>query len=243
MTFNQVKEIGANVKKGEHGHIVVFSKKPELKTDENGNEEKTKPVLRYYIVFNISQCENIPEKYIQPLPEHENEPLQRCAELIEWMPNRPEIVQENHKAYYRISSDTINMPRMEAFIDSPSYYATLFHELIHSTGHQSRLDRKSLTERDMENYSIEELTAEIGACYLMSLTGIADAMIPNSAVYIESWLKHLKNDRKYIFIAASQAQKAVDYILGNTDANQVPETETAIIEEDLSPVDLDDLPF
>jgi antirestriction protein ArdC len=244
LTFKQVSDIGAKVRKGEKSHVVVFWKLPEKKTDEEDNEEKKKPLLRYYLVFNISQCENIPEKYIEPLPNPEPNINHRCAEIVQFIPDRPDIVHNMHKAFYDIKKDIINMPRIETFKDTNAYFFTLFHELIHSTGHENRLNRATLTTLSMENYSTEELTAEMGACYLMSFAGIPDYEIENSAAYINSWLKKLKDDIKFIFIASSQAQKAVDYILDLAESEPIPEASESVITQGiLSSEELDDLPF
>jgi len=213
LTFNQAVEMGARIKKGEKSHIVIFWKKQK---PEEEDTENTKPkfILRYYLLFNISQCENIPEKYLIAMPNPDPSPIHKCAELVQFMPNRPDIVHEKHMAYYSVPDDVINMPRMETFKDNESYYAILFHELVHSTGHSSRLNRTELNEHSVKSYSMEELTAEIGSCFLLFLAGISSVNFQNSAAYIKSWIKKLQNDSKYIFHASSQAQKAVDYIRG-----------------------------
>ena len=243
LTYKQASEIGAKVRKGEKANIVVFWKKLKPK-EEDTDSAKPNFVLRYYLLFNISQCENIPEKYIVPLPNPEPQPIERCAEIIQFMPERPDIVHEQHKAYYHIEKDIINMPRIETFDSNESYYETLFHELVHSTGHKSRLDRKSLNKNDMFSYSVEELTAEIGACFLMFHAGIGNFQFQNSASYIDSWLGKLEKDQKYIFHASSQAQKAVDFILDIIEEEQLPEqVETAISQGITTSDGLDDLPF
>jgi len=244
LTYKQASDIGAKVRKGEKANLVVFWKKLKPKEGAEPEDPKPKFVLRYYLLFNISQCENIPEKYIVPLPNPEPQPIERCAEIIKFMPGRPDIVHEKHKAYYHIEKDIINMPRMETFDSNEAYYETLFHELVHSTGHKSRLDRKSLNKNDMFSYSIEELTAEIGACFLLYQAGISDFKFQNNASYIDSWLKKLEGDQKYIFHASSQAQKAVDFILDIIEEEQQPEQVETVISQGV-PVtdDLDDLPF
>ena len=246
LTFKQAGDIGAKIRKGEKSHIVVFWKK-RIPKDGEIEEENARPkyILRYYLVFNISQCENIPEKYLLPLPNPEPHPIERCAEIIQFMPERPDIVNEEHKAFYHIIKDYINMPRIETFENSESYYAVLFHELVHSTGHKNRLNRQTLNKADMTSYSIEELTAEIGASYLLFLSGINDMQFPNSASYIEAWLQRLKDDQRYIFQASSQAQKAVDFILDIMEEEHQPEqAEAAISQGSFIPTEeLDDLPF
>lgn len=139
LTFKQVKELGGTVKKGEKSHMVVFTKW-EKKEDPKTGEEKKVPFLRYYYVFNVAQCEGIPEGKIPPLTVRNNNPIEACQDIIVSMPNLPEIRHEKQKAFYVPSGDYINMPLMESFTNSESYYGTLFHELIHSTGHFSRLN-------------------------------------------------------------------------------------------------------
>ncbi len=148
------------------------------------------------------------------------------------MQNRPEITHDATSAFYHPLNDYINMPKMELFYESDGYYMTLFHELIHSTGHSSRLNRKEVMDFNAFGsgpYSIEELTAEIGACYLMSLTGIYIEDFKNNAAYIEGWLKRLKDDGRFIVFACSQAQKAVDFIL---NINQKKEEHEQVLAED-----------
>ena len=147
------------------------------------------------------------------------------------MPNKPEIRHKEHRAYYSPVQDYVNMPEMKTFVDSSSYYGTLFHELVHSSGHASRLNRKEVMEMNgfgSESYSIEELTAEIGASYLKSCAGIPIENIENSSAYIQHWLERLKNDKKFIVHASAQAQKATDFIL---DVREV-EKELELIEKD-----------
>lgn len=232
LTYKQAKELGATVKKGEKSHLIFFWKWME---QENAQAEGVikKPFLRYYKVFNIGQCEGIPAEKI-PTPEVRiNNSIEECEVMIENMPQRPLIKWGMGGAFYNPKEDFINMPSMIEFNNSESYYETLFHELIHSTGHQSRLNRKELingTYFGSGFYSIEELTAELGACYLKFHTGIKTTELENNAAYIHSWLTKLKNDRKFIVYASTQAQRAVDFIL---DANKdiVQETETEVLHE------------
>lgn len=215
LTFKQAKELGATVRKGEKSQMVVFTKW-EKKEDEKTGEVKNVPFLRYYYVFNVAQCDGIPEGKIPPHAVRNNDPIETCQDIIVSMPNLPEIKHDKQKAFYDPAGDYINMPLMESFTNSESYYGTLFHELIHSTGHFSRLNRKEITEMKgfgSEPYSIEELTAEIGSCYLMSHAGILTSDISNTAAYIQAWLEKLRNDKRFIIYASAQAQKATDYIL------------------------------
>jgi len=132
------------------------------------------------------------------------------------MPNCPEIRRGGGRAFYRPSEDLVNIPRPEAFESTEEHYCTLFHELVHSTGHGSRLDRKTIKDVapfGSANYSREELIAEMGAAFLCGSAGIENATIDNSAAYIKGWLGVLGSDSKMVVIAASQAQKAAEYIL------------------------------
>ena len=217
LTWKQVKAVGASVKKGEKGTMVVFWKKLPPDEAKNATEpQQAKTVLRYYHVFNIAQVEDLPEVVTIPYSADITFSDVACDEIIERMPNCPAIKHSKQAAFYDCIKDFINMPKQGSFNSVSSYYGTLFHELIHSTGHQSRLNRKEIVEPNKfgsEPYSIEELTAEIGACYLNSITGIAHSQFDNSVAYIKGWIERLKNDKRMIVYASGQAQKATDYIL------------------------------
>jgi len=229
LTFKQLKTIGGSVKKGEKGQFVVFTKMLEEDVEKDGKMEKKKhSMLRYYKVFNIAQCRDIPDNFI-PKDVYENAEITDCTSVIDCMPNAPKIVHKKPDAYYVPSEDYINMPRLKSFKEPDEYYGTLFHELIHSTGHSLRLNRKEVMENPKfgsEPYSLEELVAEIGSCYLKSFTGLDITDMSNNASYISSWLKVLKNDKRFILKASSRSQQAVEYIL-NTKAVEEPETELA----------------
>lgn len=224
LTWDQLKKMGGSVKQGEHGHIVIYWKKPKNKeTDQKEDEKKIVPILRYYKVFNISQCRDIPENLVEPLSELDLDPILECESIITGMPGCPVIKQNEQQAYYHIVKDYINMPKRESFKSAALYYSTLFHELVHSTGHEKRLNRKSITEMaefGSEIYSLEELIAELGSSYLASHTGIIEAGIKNSSAYIKGWIGKLKNDKRFIVMASGQAQRAVDHIL-NLEAERV----------------------
>lgn len=219
LTYKQINDIGGKVKRDEKGHFVVFWKYPE-KT-EDGEEAHTdeplsrKAILRYYVVYNIAQCNGIPERYLPELEQRDIKPIVACEQVVEQMPEKPAIQHKEQKAYYDPLRDIVNMPKMKSFENIESYYATLFHELVHSTGHSKRLARKGLIEMSefgSEPYSEEELVAEMGTCFLLSHCSISQ-QFEQSAAYIQGWLKRLKNDRRFLFSAARQAQLASDYIL------------------------------
>lgn len=214
LTFKQIQELGGSVTKGSKSIPVIFWKREE-KEDPQTNELKKVTLLRYYSVFNISQCENISFQFQDIDSESEPDPIPICDKIILGMPELPKIVNKGYEAYYDPVMDFINMPFKKTFKNAIGYYSTLFHELIHSTGHSKRLGRKEIVEPDKfgtEVYSQEELVAEIGACYLKSYSGIAEN-IDNNVAYIQNWLNALKNDKRLIIHASAKAQRAVDYIL------------------------------
>ncbi len=210
LTWEQLKAVGGSVNRGQKSHLVVFWK-PMGKQGA-----ATEFVLRYYKVFNVAQCRDIPQNLFEPLPNTDYDPIEECEHIIEHMPGRPKIVHKKQKAFYSAESDIINMPLKGSFKTIESYYCALFHELVHSTGHQSRLKREAMNEMSefgAELYSVEELIAEFGATYLCSHGKIVTAEIANSAAYINGWLTKLRGDKQFIVTASTQAQKAVEYIL------------------------------
>lgn len=226
LTFKQVKELGGYVKKGEKAQEVIFWKWIEKENKETKETERV-PLLRYYTVFNIAQCEGIPKDKLPPVIEKNNNPIKACEKIISEMPKLPNIRHKEQSAYYNKMHDYVNMPKLETFTSSEHYYGTLFHELVHSTGHNERLNRKELTKSSgfrSEDYAVEELTAEMGASYLKSYAGIPIEQLENNVAYIKGWLERLKNDKRFIVHASTQAQKATDYILNikNEEKELIP---------------------
>jgi len=219
LTLRQANLLGGQIKPGEKSCPVVFWKPMNVK-DKETKEEKKIPFLRLYHVFNVAQCtglKNTPpaddSAFVQTLP----------AEIVSRMPQPPTIKHGMNAAYYSPANDLIGMPDHERFDAEDNYHATLFHELVHSTGHEKRLKRAGIMERkgfDSEPYGKEELIAEMGSAFLCGYAGIVDRTINSSAAYLEGWLKQLKQDRTLIVHAAAQAQKAADFILGHTPENQ-----------------------
>lgn len=221
LTFNQVQQLGGKVKKGAKAEMVVFytsyTKTITMTNTETGEEEEKEvsiPVLKYYNVFNLKDVEGIPSK----LKKIQHEPIKEAEEVISRYKTCPEIVHDNpDKACYYPIRDIINVPEKGLFKDINEYYSTLFHEMVHSTGHEKRLKRFDNSPDEhmfgSDSYSKEELVAEIGAAMLCEHVGILNRTIDNSAAYLQSWIKVLKNDMTLIVHAASKAQKAVDYIL------------------------------
>jgi antirestriction protein ArdC len=179
----------------------------------------------------VAQCSDIPPAFI-PIHEPRNyESLYECERIIETMLDCPPIRHEDDEAYYVPAMDYINMPNMHSFQSGVEYYGTLFHEIIHSTGHEKRLGRKEVFQNPhfgSEMYSLEELVAEMGSCYLKSHTGIPINNLDNNAAYIQNWLKVLKGDKRFIVSAASRAQQAVEYILKVPDSKE--ESEQLVLE-------------
>jgi antirestriction protein ArdC len=217
LTFKQAKAKGGHVKKGEHGTIIVFWKtySKSTPTDEDPDHKDNRYVLRYYRVFNADQCEGIETPEIE---RREFNPIQQCEKVLDEMPNKPPIKHESNRACYFPDHDKVNMPKPENFDSEPYYYSVLFHELSHSTGHKSRLDRHAKEKTDhlfgSKDYSKEELVAEMGAAFLCGHCQIDNETVDNSAAYIQAWIKKFKNKPKMVVSAAGKAQKAADYILG-----------------------------
>ena len=214
LSEKQAIELGATIKEDEKPHLVVFWNWQDKEAKE-GEKKKKMPLLRYYMVYNVSQCIGIPSERI-PETNRPVDPIELADKIVENMPNPPEISHEYSGAFYDPTEDLINIPYINSFDDKESYYSVLFHELVHSTGHGMRLARKGITEKILfgsEQYSQEEIIAELGACYLKNHSGIETEPTKNNAAYIQNWLNVLKNDRKFIVYASSFAQKAVDYVL------------------------------
>jgi antirestriction protein ArdC len=228
LTYAQAAKLGGHVKQGEHGHIVVFWNIGEEKLNPNTGKLSKPFLLRYYRVFNLSQTEGIQDKL--GITDHAPVPdIAACESLVAAMPNAPQFALSD-KAAYSPSRDTVLMPSKTVFNSSEGYYSTLFHELTHSTGHVSRLNRDGITETagfGTETYSKEELVAEMGAAMLCGITGISPMTLENSAAYLRSWIGVLKGDSKLVVTSASAAQKAADYIRGVSVKADVAESQDA----------------
>ena len=217
LTVRQANLLGGSVKKGEKSCPVVFWK--QLKIEDKEKEEQKKiPLLRLYHVFNVAQCEGLKNT---PMTEDTSIVVTKPGEIVAQMPQAPIIKHGMAQAFYSPADDYVGMPDMKRFDRESGYYATLFHELVHSTGHEKRLKRQSITERNRygsDPYCKEELVAELGSAFLCGYSDIVDRTIDSSAAYLENWLTQLKNDKTLIVSAAAQAQKAADFILGRTFA-------------------------
>lgn len=235
LTFKQCKDEGGKVKKGAKSKMVVFWKvlhrekkgaSGNVIRDENGLPvDDPIPMLRYYNVFHIDDCDGIQPKYpAEHLPATAS-PVERAEEIIAEYSGRAKLTIEyskQNRAFYSPSRHLVSLPLMEQFEDTAGYYETAFHELTHSTGHKSLLNRFS--ENDgaaafgSESYSKEELVAEIGACGILHELGLETTKsFRNNAAYIQSWLSALKNDKRLIVSAAGRAEKAIRLILGEQE--------------------------
>jgi antirestriction protein ArdC len=224
LTYRQAQELGGNVRKGEHSVPIVYWNFVEREDKETG-ETKSVPFLKYFSVFNAEQVEGIDPKIPSAPIERETSANQEAERIVASMPQRPVI---EHGAFsvacYSPSTDTVKMTEQKLCVSDARYYEVLLHELTHSTGHASRLNR----EKEMngwhafgsKEYSREELVAEMGAAFLCAECGLSQATIDDSAAYIDSWLKVLKADPKAVVLAAGKAQKAADFILGRTYFNE-----------------------
>ena len=218
ITFKQCQEAGGHIRKGEKASMVVFWKWIEQEDEETG-EKKEVPFLRYYNVFHIDQCEGITAKHSTATAFPDGAEVLEAAQEIIYDYLSHEGVKLSHvegdKAFYRPSTDEVVLPIRKQFVSTAEYYSTVFHELTHSTGHPSRLNRLSKpTFFGTEDYSKEELVAEIGASALVNHVGLeTTSSLRNNSAYIQNWLSVLKNDKRFIVSAAGKAEKAVNLIL------------------------------
>ena len=219
-TFNQIQNLGGKIRKGEQSQMVVFWKQiPTREQDSQTGElrEKLIPMLRYYSVFHLDQIDGL---NIAPVEEpKEFTPNHQADDLITDYVLRSGVTLEHRigdEAFYSPSSDRVVLPMIEQFNSTAEYYSTAFHELTHSTGHSSRLDRLRATAHfSSESYSKEELVAEIGAAALVNYVGLeTPSTLRNSAAYIQSWLTALRNDKRLIVTASGAASRAFAYITG-----------------------------
>jgi antirestriction protein ArdC len=231
MTFKQAKALKASIKKGAKSYPVIFwsTVTKNIEDKETGEEEeKTLFILKYYNVFKITDIDNLPEKLLNKAESLlvDNKTIISCEEIINNYPDAPKIKNfipnaSNSSNGYSHTYDAVFSQPLNMFKSENHYYSTMFHELIHSTGHLSRLNR--LSEDSLKfgskTYAKEELVADLGAAYLISEAG-QNINIENKAAYIQSWLKVLKNDNKMIITAAGRAEKAVNHILNNKEFNK-----------------------
>jgi len=232
LTFNQATKLGGRIRKGEKSSPIIFwnlSDEQETTTADGRSESSHHFLLRYYSVFNFAQTEgiDIPASLLQET--RTNNPIETCEQIVTNMPNPPAF-QQSDKAWYSPSSDVVGMPARGLFHSSEEFYATEFHELAHSTGHPHRLHRDNFDNPahfGSESYSKEELIAEMTAAMLCGIAGIEQKTLENSAAYLKTWIERLKSDSRLLVSAASQAQKAADFIQGKTAAREEAEADAA----------------
>lgn len=216
MTFKQAKEKGGQVRKGEKGTHIFFYNMIE-KTDKGTDEVERYAMLKTYSVFNIDQIDGLPESMYCPVVAIDDEVPVRSLEHVEYFLNATgaSIVYNGQRAFYRPSTDEIVIPDLHRFSTTEDAYATTLHELTHWTGHKSRLERKNCNAFGSKDYAFEELVAELGSVFLMADLGIVGEVQHES--YIANWLTALKDDKRYIFKAASQASKAHQFLRNLVD--------------------------
>jgi antirestriction protein ArdC len=214
LTFKQALELGGNVRKGEHGTKVYFAKQLQV-ADRNGEDGETRivPLMREYTVFNVEQCEKLPDIVTRGKPTRVRNPDTRDVLADEFLRSTGADIREGHgEAYYVPSHDFISMPAFQAFKGADHFYNVAFHELTHWTGSKSRLDRDLKNRFGSRDYAVEELVAELGAAFLSAEFGF-DGDVRNAG-YIATWIELLKADKRAFFTACSKASKAADYLRG-----------------------------
>jgi len=225
LTFNQANEIGARIRKGEHGTQIVFyqlrKKDDASRPDDAEAVKRGIPIMKCFTVFNASQLESLPAHFEQ-LSDQAWEPID-CAEQL--LSQSGAVIRHGgNRAYYLPTEDYIQLPPVASFGQSDGYYSTALHELCHWTGHPTRLDRVQGRVNGKEAYAFEELIAEIGAAFLCTHCGLPARL--EHASYIDSWLNALRRDKRLIFVAASGAQKAVDFVLEQATSANVTQVAT-----------------
>jgi len=218
ITFEGAKRLGGHINKGEKGSVAMFWKSLKVK-DKETEEEKTIPYLRYYTVFNIDQTSGLDKQYEKleselNIVKHTIGTSAECDAVLDHYTDKPEMKHGGTRAFYQPADDRIQLPEKELFTSYQEYYSTLYHEMAHSTGHKARLNRLTdLAAFGSDEYSKEELVAEMAACMLCSVAGIGSDTLSNSASYIDNWKRVIRADKKILISASSKAKKACEYIL------------------------------
>ncbi|EHT8867368.1 DUF1738 domain-containing protein [Salmonella enterica] len=212
LTYNQAKEQGAQVRKGETGTTAIFYK--TLEKENDAGDLEFIPMLKTFTVFNIEQIDGLKMgandgAEIAPQPLDVFDPLPQVENLFKR--SGANITERGQQAFYQPSTDEIWLPERHLFADAANFYATGLHELVHWTGAKIRLDREKGNKFGSEKYAFEELIAELGSAFLMADLGVSGEVQHES--YIASWLKSLKDDKRYIFKAASAASKAHRFLM------------------------------
>lgn len=217
LTFKQVKNAGGHVKSGEKGYPVLFYNWQEFETIEDDGTviRQSIPFIRYYTVFNVEQCTNLPDSFYNIDKPTNVSQIPMAQGVIDNMPNPPTIQVGGNEAVYNPVTDTITVPSIHQYDIAEQYYCSVFHELGHATGHPSRLNRKLKGRKDLRSYSREELVGELTAAFLGNYCNFPeDAYLKPSASYLKYWIDTLRANPKVLIQASSQAEKAYKYILG-----------------------------
>lgn len=216
MTYKQAQALGAQVRKGEAGALVVYADRfTKTETTDKGEEvEREIPFLKGYTVFNVDQIDGLPEAY-RPAPSPALPPVMLLDQAEAFFKaTGADIRHGGDRAYYAPGFDRIQLPNPEAFRSAEVYAATKAHELVHWTGHPARLARAFGQRFGDEAYAFEELVAELGAAFVCADLGITPEVRDDHAAYLAHWLKVLKADKRAIFSAATHAQRAADHLAG-----------------------------
>ena len=211
LTFLQTKQLGGFVNKGEEGSLVVFWKIYETPDNDDSSDTGINriPILRYSYVFNLQQTS---------LYSIDERPAIISAEIIlQNFKEKPVILHNFRNCYYSIDRDVISVPVITDFDSPAEFYSSLYHEVIHWTGHAKRLNRNMSHESKV--MAFEELVAEIGSAYLCGLSGIMPATLNNQASYINSWIKAVNEDNLFLIKAATTAKQAINYLLDESIIN------------------------
>jgi len=215
MTYKQAAELNGQVRKGEHGALIVYADRhTKIEADGNGEQvEREIAFMKGYTVFNAEQIEGLPDHYYAK-PEAKGEPVQLLESAEHFFAATGATFRHGgNMAYYAPGPDLIQLPLADAFRDAESYAATKAHELTHWTKHESRLNREFGRKRFGDQaYAREEMVAELGAAFLCADLGITPEPREDHAAYLGHWLKVLREDKRAIFSAAGHAQRAVDYL-------------------------------
>jgi antirestriction protein ArdC len=220
LTFKQAKAAGGSVRKGEHGVNIIFMSYIEKVED---GKKKRVGFLKGYTVFNVAQCDGLPESLTHHTPAVVLSADERDAHAEDFLKTTGASIAHDggSRAFYRPSTDSIHLPVFESFVSSEAFYATTFHELAHWTGHESRLDRGKVNRKGDQAYAFEELVAEIASSFVCAEFQMEN--VDNTAAYLQSWITLLKDDDRAFLRAASAASKAVDFLRGLAVAEEVEE--------------------
>lgn len=219
VTFNQAKKRGGYVRRGEKGTHVVLWKWIKKTREENGETfDDSFPILKLFSVWNVEQTENVAN--VPELPTSNVDPIESAEAIFRGYVDCPPIAYGGGRAYYHPGEDRIQLPARETFKTPHGFYATAFHEMIHSTGHASRLDRFA-DKRTEHSYAFEELVAELGSTFLLNRAGIdPSTVMDNASAYLQGWLRALKSDTRFIMRAATHADKATRFIAPTEDEDE-----------------------